>query len=181
MLRAEPRWILVVGVVVLMCCRRTGPALEKLPSEFIVVAGATNVRTSDEGDGRYGLFYQVEAAFPPKSVTDQIRAAFAPNRWQPLSENWLNPGMAGGYVRGWTSFSDATKSPQEFVHVWNAEWRDESGNVMSYSIHYQSVLSAQSHLIDSPANSTLHVMAGYTPASVVTTMRSAFGITTPLK
>ena len=181
MLRIGVGWILAGVVLLLVGCRRGGPALEKLPREFIVVNGATDVRTSDEGNGRYGLMYQVEAAFPAKAITDQIRAALAPSRWQPLSDDWLNPGHPGGYSRGWTSFGDATKSPQEFVHVWNAQWRDEAGDIIDYSIRYRSPLPARSLSLDTPANSTLYVLVGYTSASVVTAMRKALDVNAPLK
>lgn len=142
--------------------------------------GATEVERIGKEDGRYELNYNLQEKYPAESVIALIRAAVSPDRWQPLERDWLNPENPSGPTRGWQEVIDGRKSPNKIVHVWNAHWRDDTGNVVHYSLSYESAVPTAENPDRTPDNRLLMVRGAFFPASVVEAMRKQLGITQPL-
>jgi hypothetical protein len=168
-------------LLVVAACHEVNENVEQRPPELVVYDGATAVRGTAERDGRYTLTYRVDALFPAAPVVDRIRSLFPGDRWQPLAQDWLNPGNPSGHSRGWSEFIDATKTPKTDVHAWSAEWKDTAGNIVMYSLRYDSVVSSASLTRETPDNSDLEVTVIFIPAAVVSAMRKELGITEPIR
>jgi hypothetical protein len=145
-----------------------------------VYDGATGVRTISKADGRYELTYSLQQEYPAAPVVARIRAAISEERWQPLAHDCLNPGNPSGYSRGWSDFIDGTKTPNTLVHVWSAEWKDGTGNLVIYSLRYDSAVRPGRLTRPTPDNAVLRVTVMFFPSAIVTEMRKQLGITEPL-
>jgi hypothetical protein len=172
--------ILLAGFIFLMtgCGEPSVVSSEQRPPELIVFDEATNVQTMAEPDGKYILTYRLNVRYPAQSVVERISAIFGGARWQPLTRDWLNPEDPSGHARGWSTFTDGSKTPNTNVHVWSAEWKDSTGNLCIYRLHYDSAFSLESF---GPDNSDLKVMALFIPATVVAATRKQAGVESPLK
>src|SRR5689334_21087697 len=120
------------------------------PAELIVVDGSTRLRHTARGNGTHELTYQLRQLHPAESVLTRIQAALPPDRWQPLTEDWLNPGNASAVPRNWSHFIDGTKTPNNVVHVWFGEWKDGGGNLVEYSLRYDSALPPGEIFLEKP-------------------------------
>jgi hypothetical protein len=152
----------------------------KTPSELLAIQGASGVRSVAGKDGRYELSYRLQVEYPAESVIASIRAAVAPDRWQPLERDWLNPEQARR-PSDWRDSTDGTKNPNTMVHVWTAQWRDLPGSVLVYSLSYESAVQVPQSRTSVPDNNTLRVRGLFFPAPVVEEMRKQLGITEPLQ
>jgi hypothetical protein len=175
-----PRAVVVVSLAILAACGRLQDR-QTWPAELIVVDGATTLTHTARRNGAHELTYQLRQLHPAESVLTRIQAALAPDRWQPLTEDWLNPGNASAVLRNWSHFIDGTKTPNTVVHIWFGEWKDGVGNLVEYSLRYDSALPRGEIFLEKPDNDTLKVTALFFPAVVVTDTRRQAGITGPLK
>lgn len=109
------------------------------PPELIVLDSATEINEATR-NGILELNYRLESAYPAEHVTASINAVFKGDRWRPLTDDWLNPGNPSGYVRGWSSFLDGSKTPNTIAHVWSAEWKNEDNDLVIYSLRFDSAI-----------------------------------------
>ena len=109
---------------------------EPLPSYFVVVAGAQNVKHR-HFNGQDELFYTIESEYPADAVLNPIKANLAELVWKPLAEDYLNPGIPSSNVRGWDYFVDESTHPRTSVRSWLAQWQNANGDVMIYSLEYR--------------------------------------------
>jgi hypothetical protein len=149
------------------------PPRMQLPPSIVVPAGATDVHPETKPDGETGVTYTVREEFPADDVLRQIRAGLPAPEWRPLSDDWLNPGMRSSQERGWTNFSDLTKTPRSEVHQWLAQWQDSRGNVVVYALRYDSKAREGRDDMSRPDNTNLHVAAVWVPAEVAERMMTA--------
>jgi hypothetical protein len=68
-------------------------------------------------------------------------------------------------VRGWTSYVDATVSPHTGVHRWSGEWRNQKGDVVTYTLQYTSTANELAPKQPLPENSALQVTELLIPAA----------------
>ena len=47
----------------------------------------------------------------------------------------MNPDIPTSHVRGSVRI-DGTKNPEREVHVWSSDWKNQNGDVTSYSFEY---------------------------------------------
>jgi hypothetical protein len=172
--------LLFFGVVSAGCVSKThGDPKASLPPELVVPQGATNVvKVQPRPDGGAELHYRLERAFPADDVLTEIRSAFPVDRWRPLTKQWLNPDTDTSHVTGWYSTVIQTNNAETVVHNWNGEWLDRDGNLVMYSLHYESpfVLSEAVATLKHPDNSALSATALWIPARVAKAMRGAVGV-----
>ena len=149
------------------------------PAELVVDDGASGLRHIEQGNGTHELTYQFSEVYPAESVLTRIRAALPPDRWQPLTADWLNPDNPSSNSRGWADFIDGTRTPNTFVHIWVGAWKDGAGNLVQYSLRYESSLPSGEIFREKPDNDALKVTALFFPATVVAATRKQLGITGP--
>jgi hypothetical protein len=89
---------------------------------LIVCPGAESVNwVRFEGTDQLG--YQVKVECPADSIISCISKTLDENGWQPLREDFWNPGLPSSHVRGWTQFTDATVHPEATVDHGRANGR----------------------------------------------------------
>jgi hypothetical protein len=82
---------------------------------LVVASGAEDVRYV-KYEGTDQISYRLQADYPAHHVIETISQSLKDKGWEPLKEDFLNPGLPSSHVEGWTNFTDATRSPERFVH-----------------------------------------------------------------
>jgi hypothetical protein len=152
----------VVAVALLAACSRQ-PAAPQLhvPPQIVVPAGAYDIGSRELVDGTVGVGYRLHEPFPADGLLARVRGALPAPAWQPLERDWLHPDSPSSHQRGWSDFTDGTKSPSTRVHAWSAQWRDAQGNVVIYYLRYDSAVHPES--VNPPDNDKLFVAAAWYP------------------
>lgn len=119
----------------LFCCTLILPAAARQPSTLLVLPGATNVERRSQY-GAEGVQYELDAPFPALQPIQKILDHMSALGWQPLKEDWLNPGIPTSYVRSWVSFEDHSSKPWVHRYAWSSSWRNPTGDLVSYDFRY---------------------------------------------
>ncbi len=104
--------------------------------------------------------YKVQTDYPADDVISFISKELKGKGWEPLREDYLNPGVPSSHVRGWTEFSDSTTHPETHVHQWLAQWENDAGDIVWYTLQYRYPKGR------APSLDVLDVIAAYIPAKV---------------
>jgi len=112
-------------------------------------------------EGSDQLSYQIEVEYPASSIVSCISTQLREKGWRPLQEDFWNPGLPSSHVRGWTQSVDATVHPEATVDAWVAQWENEAGDIVWYSLTYKYPPGDRYSL-------TVH--AGFVPASIAKKM-----------
>lgn len=81
----------------------------------------------------------------------------------------MNPGRRMSHTEGWGSFIDASKTPNQPEHSWTADWKNSAGDVVRYSLLYESRCTGSPCQTPNrvPDNSRLHLAATWMSAATV--------------
>jgi len=136
---ASAGWRPVIGALLLTsaCLHVEEVAIEDLPSYLAPVSGAIEVSARGRAQD-IGVSYLMREPYPAEITVAAIQERI-PREWAPRSENYLNPGIPTAHVRGWTSYEDRTTDPESKVHMWAAQWDNEVGDILSFTLLYRSV------------------------------------------
>ncbi len=131
------------------------------PAALILYPGATDIRFDERGDGDT-VSYHVTSKFPATPVIELISYKLKKAGWEPLKYYFLNPNpdLPSSHVTGWTYFFDGTKDPTQCVHQWSGDWKDPSGNIVTYMFRYEQLGCSTLALTD------LEVLGVYATADV---------------
>jgi len=136
-------------------------SVDSNPSEYsdalVVYPRAKDIKFS-KYEGTDQLNYRVDEKFPASGVIGLISYKLEEKGWEPVTNDYFNPGLPSSHVKGWTEFVDATKPSEQIVHQWLADWKDRSENIVRYAFHYRSPKGGNPNLAD------LNVTAVYIPA-----------------
>jgi hypothetical protein len=103
-----------------------------LPIAFVLGFGACNQDTAFRTDalivcpgaeavtwrkfrGTDQLAYRMKVEYPAEGTIACISKKLSENGWQPLKEDFWNPGLPSSHVRGWAQFADASVDPEATV------------------------------------------------------------------
>lgn len=126
---------------------------------LVVVTGAKEVEVSHY-HGNDTVTYRVEKEYPANDVIEEIVGKMEQQGWQPLSEDYLNPGKLASLKTGWRKTVDPQAHPNLTTYRWVNDWHNNTGDVIRYVLTY--------HLADGArVLKDLNVDVAYTPASVV--------------
>ena len=140
-------------------------AEQKYSASLVVVPSAKSPKYLKYQDGRQQVIYATESEYPAEDVLSFISAEFRKRGWRPLPQDFFNPDIPSSHQRGWTFFEDHTQKSWTGVYAWNADWENDSHDIVVYSLRY-----------DSPDNSTrnlknLQVIALFIPAEIAAKMK----------
>lgn len=138
---------------------------EKYSASLVVTPSAKSPKYLKYQDGRQQVLYSAECEYPAEDVLSFIRAELKKRRWKPLPQDFLNPDIPSSHQRGWTFFEDHTQKPWTGVYAWDADWENDSHDIVEYALRYES-----------PDNSTrnlknLQVVALFIPADIAANMK----------
>ena len=138
------------------CARGTHQSVPHHPEALIIYPGAKETNWV-KFEGTDQLSYQIAAEYPADGVVAYISAQLKEKRWQPLQEDFWNPGQPSSHVRGWVRFADATVHPEATVDAWAGQWRNDTDDIVWYYLTYKYP-PGDRH--------SLAVNAGFVPASI---------------
>jgi hypothetical protein len=140
---------------------------ESTIKELIPLKGASKVR-HDEGWGNsLHVAYGLNEKYPAQDILSQIGGRLKKLGWEPLKEDWLNPGTPSSHVTGWSEFMDEQMSPVRHVHQWLGQWKNGTGDVVIYAFTYSYPRKGKQDL------QSLWINGSWYPASTVTKMKAA--------
>lgn len=137
---------------------------EKYSASLVVAPLAKGPKYLKFRDGRQQVVYAIESEYPAEDVLSFISAELKKREWKPLPQDFFS-GLPSSHQRGWTFFEDHTQKPWTGVFAWNADWEDDSHDIVLYQLTYES-----------PDNSTrnlknLLVIAVFIPAEIAAKMK----------
>ena len=125
-----------------------------MSSEFVVPRQATGLTFPKVMYGS-AVRFRMTTPYPAAEYLQQVQARLATAAWQPLEKHWLEPKYESSHVRGWTYFRNAEKRG---VHQWQASWRNQRGDVVTYELNYASALSGPKDSPSKPRTEELTVL-----------------------
>jgi hypothetical protein len=144
----------VFGLALIACGPSIHQETPRHTDALIVCPGAEAVSwVRFEGTDRLG--YQAKVEYPADSIISCISKKLSENGWQPLKEDFWNPGLPSSHVRGWTQFTDAAVHPEATVDAWASQWQNQAGDIAWYYLQYR---------YPPKDRYTLFVNAGFIPA-----------------
>jgi len=150
----------VISAVVIVLVQPVYAADEaKIPQALIVFPDATFVSFNQLGESTQVL-YQVNTPYPAEEVLKYINTRLVHDRWIPLQNDYLNPGIRSSHVRGWGSFIDGTTLPKTKVRQWLAQWKNPEGDIVWFRFQYRSGVVGVEDL------NTLRVAGTYVPRQI---------------
>jgi len=149
-------------------CRWRSDTERKHSESLLIAPSAINPKYLAYSDGREQLTYMVDTEYPAEPTISFISAELQKRHWEPLREDFLNPGIPSSQVRGWTQFEDRAQEPRASVRQWGCDFEDGAHNITLYYLEYRYPLSG-AH--DPPDTRMLHVMGLYIPAEVAEKMK----------
>ena len=149
-------------------CKRSSEISKKHSESLLVAPSAINPKYLAYPDGREQLTYLLDTDYPAESTISFISAGLQKRGWEPLRDDFLNPGLPSSQVRGWMQYEDASREPRTSVRQWASDWEDGAHNITLYDLKYQYPMSG-AH--DPPDARMLHVVALYIPANVAEKMK----------
>lgn len=138
------------------CARQSERDPVEATNALVVCPGAIEPkRTNVEGGEQ--LMYRAVAEYPANEIIACISERLEKARWQPLKDDFWNPGLPSSHVRGWTHFVDSIVHPEATVDQWSGQWTNATGDVAWYTLQY----------VYPPGDRhTLNIYAGYIPAGM---------------
>ncbi len=134
------------------------------PAEYskslIIPQGAENIRYY-KMRGTDQVQFQLKERFPANSIIQYIDTKLKDMGWFHLEYDFLNPDIPTSHIAGWRFYIDRTKSPELEVKAWGSDWRNERGDIVTYSFRYSYPRKGQPNLTQVQAT------AIYSPSDLV--------------
>jgi hypothetical protein len=165
---------IAVFVVLIVICASLGDGwcesvdITERPDALLLYANARDIWYGKRGGGDQ-LEYHVDERFPASNVIDWISHKLQEKGWQPLANDFLNPGLLSSQVQGWQGFLDETKGPTACIQQWMGYWKDASGDIVLYAFRYRQPDCSICDLDDPKVTSNLtdlFVIGVYLPTDV---------------
>ena len=151
----------LVVLSLLAGCEDNRPRIENHLKAFIMFKNAEGTFYDLRDEGAIQFSYRLKEGYPATSVLTQISTQLEGAGWQPLKEDFLNPGLPSSHVKGWSYFEDASSPPTKVVYQWMGGWEDKHGNIVTYILRYEYPKNEKKDL------SHLQIYEIYKPASLV--------------
>ena len=143
-------------ILILSCREQNGQSASDYSDELIVLKGASNVQYH-KMYGQDQISYRIFNKHPAQDTIAELNTRLEAKGWEPLKEDWLNPGVPTSHVRGWGSYIDGTTNPELKVHTWNSDWKNKNEDILTYALMYSYPNNGK------PNMSELNVIGIYIP------------------
>lgn len=139
------RKFLLASLLLASSCGSVDP--DQRSASLILLPDASEVNY-EVGEGAEKLSYQIPVGFPAGDVIRNVAESLAGQGWSPLAENWYNDGQTSSYTRGWLIYVGGSESggKETQIYQWWAQWTNEAGEVLDYSLHYLFPVGAEPEL-----------------------------------
>jgi hypothetical protein len=152
-------------LAVLVGCRGQSSREKAYYSDSLVVCPSAKEINYAKYLGTDQVSYKIQTDYPADDVLSLISKELKSKGWRPLEEDYLNLGLPSSHVRGWTEFGDATTHPETYVHQWLAQWENNAGDIVWYTLQYRYPKGRTPNL------DALDVIVAYIPAKVAKAMK----------
>jgi hypothetical protein len=109
--------------------------------------------------------FDIEEMGPAPHTIVEITRHLDQLGWEPLKEDFLNPGVPTSLVRGWTDYQDDVRD--QYVWQWQGQWQSARGDIATYDLKYTNAGG------DTSCAGPLHVAAIALNAEAAKAFRSA--------
>lgn len=130
-----------------------------LPGVLAPFHGAAGIKQAVYPSEAAAISYSLHIPYPASAIVAEVEAKAASSGWQPLNEDFWNPGIPTSSVRGWTSYLDHSRPDPAVMHQWQSCWRNKDGALLEYSFWYRTEPFTGSTPPSAPGNDTLLVSA----------------------
>ena len=137
--------VVLAGALSVAACQRRATPQTEAPSTFFIAAEAKNVQRRERG-GIQEVTYEIDAPYPASSFLCELTQDLDQRQWRGLRMDALNPGTESSLVRGWGDHGNASRTPQTHVHGWMGQWRNQTGDLVTYGLRYEYLASAKPEL-----------------------------------
>jgi hypothetical protein len=169
----ESRTAVVVLFAIIVACRSSGSSAD-IPKPVFVPQGARELRVGQGvATGQVDVSYLVEAKYPAPDLREALARTLRASGYQVLDHDFLDPGTRIDGPRDWASYVDATLRPATCVRELVEDWQNLQGDVVRYSLRYDSPCEAGPVRRMMPTNETLRVTAAVIPAETARATREA--------
>ncbi len=168
--KTPPLICMLMSVASAAACSADRPVADA-PAGIVFPTDASNLASQNQGDAFNGS-YQVRRAYPANGFISEVGAPLMAAGFQPLQQDWLNPGVESSHVRGWGKFTQGSGDNLTQVHQWSAQWRDAAGNVVLYHLQYLSPRTTAT-MLAAPTTDTLNVTVARVPAAQVAALQQS--------
>lgn len=156
-------------------CRSPSPG--DVPKAVFVSPGARELRVSDGvARSQIDVAYVADEKYPAPGIREGLARALRDSGYQPLDHDFLEPSQKTEVPRDWSSYNSGR---QTCVREVVEDWQNTQGDVVRYSLRYDSPCEAGPVRRDEPTAATLKVTVGMIPAAAATAMREAARQVTP--
>ena len=165
------RVLIVAAVALLPACSQETGTTDGTPAALVVPPDASGVSRTAGPRGRIAVQYELNEPYPANRVITMIEAALPDDNWTPQALQWLNPTLPTGNAKGWQRSLAEANGKTSNIDVWAGEWCDSTGNLMTYSLVYESPAESGQPARVEPTNSRLKVVALWAPFAEVALVR----------
>jgi hypothetical protein len=128
------------------CNRRHSSDSQQRNVALVVCPNASGVHWL-KSDATEQVTYRVRDEYPAYAVLSCISTELGHIGWQPMKEDFWNPGMSSSHVQGWAQFADASVQPQATVDQWTGQWTNAAGDIVWYVLRYRYPPDDRNHLV----------------------------------
>jgi hypothetical protein len=130
-----------------------------LPAALVVAEGAQKIvgRPAKNKLDPVSVSYEVKTPYPASTVISEIQTKVEGSGWTPLPRESISPINPSSLRVGWRNHVNATPPPATQSFVWNAQWRNSTGDVVAFILMYLSKTVSPVGQAPKPDNDTLRV------------------------
>ena len=155
--------LLFAAVLAIGCARvQNAPPHVDSPA-LLILDGAQRVQHTT--GPQEVVTYDIQEVCPAPHTIAEITRHLEQVGWEPLKEDFLNPGISTSLVRGWANYQDDVR--HQYVWQWQGQWQSATGEIATYDLKYTNAGG------DTRCAGPLHVAAFALSAEAAKAFRSA--------
>lgn len=165
------RCMMIILLAVMAGCGRTSTPAD-VPNAVFVPSHARDLRVRDGvAPGQIDVAYIAEEKYPAPQVRQGLARALRDSAYQPLDHDFLDPSERLEVPREWGSYTQDTRGREICVREVVEDWQNAQGDIVRYSLRYDSPCEAGPVRRAEPTTTTLRVTVGMIPVAAVRAAR----------
>jgi hypothetical protein len=154
------------------CRPSSSPA--DVPKAVFRPPGARELRVSDGvAPGQVDVVYVAEEKYPAPEIREGLTNTLRDSGYQLLDHDFLDPSVKLEVPRDWGSYIDGPTRRETCVRELVEDWQNSQGDIVRYSLRYDSPCEAGPVRRAEPTTATLKVTVAMIPAAVARAAREA--------
>lgn len=170
--RNNRTWVYALLCAVAACRSSAQPGA--VPTAVFVPPAARQLRVTDgAAPGQRDVVYLIEEKYPAPRIREGLGRTLRDSGYQILDHDFLDPSGKPEPPRDWGSYVDAATRPETCVRELIEDWQNGRGDVVRYSLRYDSPCDSGRASRTEPTTDTVKVAVGVIPAETARALRDA--------